>query len=64
MEGFVMCDVQKYSEMFEDIKRLQPEDTLQLVMEAKNEEERDFFELLGNYLLQRKQKIIVERNMF
>ncbi|MGN0420831.1 MAG: hypothetical protein ACI4E4_10370 [Acetatifactor sp.] len=59
-----MCDVQKYSEMFEDIKRLQPEDTLQLVMEAKNEEERDFFELLGNYLLQRKQKIIVERNMF
>ena len=59
-----MCDVQKYSEMFEDIKRLQPEDTLQLVMEAKNEEERVFFELLGNYLLQRKQKIIVERNMF
>ena len=59
-----MCDVQKFSEMFEDIKRLQPEDTLQLVMEAKNEEERDFFELLGNYLLQRKQKIIVERNMF
>lgn len=59
-----MCDVQKYSEMFEDIKRLQPEDTLQLVMEAKNEEERDFFELLGNYLLQRKQKILVERNMF
>lgn len=59
-----MCDVQKYSEMFEDIKSLQPEDTLQLVMEAKNEEERDFFELLGNYLLQRKQKIIVERNMF
>ena len=59
-----MCDVRKFSEMFEDIKRLQPEDTLQLVMEAKNEEERDFFELLGNYLLQRKQKIIVERNMF
>ena len=59
-----MCDVQKYSEMFEDIKRLQPEDTLQLVLEAKNEEERYFFELLGNYLLQRKQKILVERNMF
>ena len=59
-----MCDVQKYSEMFEDIMSLQPEDTLQLVMEAKNEEERDFFELLGNYLLQRKQKILVERNMF
>ena len=27
-----MCDVKKYSLMFEDIKQLQPEDTLQLVL--------------------------------
>lgn len=37
-----MCDVRKYSEMYQDIKTLQPEDTLQLVMEAKDEEERVF----------------------
>jgi len=33
-----MCDVKKYSRMFQDIKQLQPEDTLQLVLEAENEE--------------------------
>ena len=59
-----MCDVKKYSLMFEDIKQLQPEDTLQLILEAKSEEEQDFFEMIGNFLLQKKQKQILERNLF
>lgn len=59
-----MCDVKKYSKMFEDIKQLQPEDTLQLVLEAKDKEERDFFEMVGNFLLQSKQKQVIERNVF
>lgn len=59
-----MCDVSKYSEIYRDIKTLQPEDTLQLVMEAKDEEERNFFEMLGNFLLQQKQRKVIEGNMF
>ena len=59
-----MCDVRKYSDMFNDLKTLQPEDTLQLIMEAKDEEERDFFEMLGNFLLQQKQKKVIEDNLF
>ena len=59
-----MCDVKKYSRMFQDIKQLQPEDTLQLVLEAESKEEQDFFELVGNFLLQRKQKQVIERNLF
>ena len=62
--GIVMCDVKKYSKMFEDIKQLQPEDTLQLVLEAKDKEERDFFEMVGNFLMQKKQKQVIERNLF
>lgn len=59
-----MCDVMKYSDMFNDMKNLQPEDTLQLIMEAKTEEEKDFFEMLGNFLLQQKQKKVIEGNLF
>lgn len=59
-----MCDVKKYSKMFQDIKELQPEDTLQLVLEAKEPEEQDFFEMVGNFLLQQKQKQVIERNLF
>jgi hypothetical protein len=50
--------------IYEDIKKLQPEDTLQLVMEAKDEEEKDFYELVGNFLLQKKQKKVIEKNLF
>ena len=35
-----MCDVKKYSEIYKDIKAFQPEDTLQLVLEAETEEEK------------------------
>lgn len=59
-----MCDVKKYSRMFQDIKQLQPEDTLQLVLEAKSEEEQAFFEMVENFLLQRKQKQVIARNLF
>jgi hypothetical protein len=60
----MMCDVDKYSKMFQDIKTLQPEDTIQLVLEAKDKEEQDFFEMVGNFLLQQKQKQVIERNLF
>lgn len=63
-EEVSMCDVTKYSGMFKDMKNLQPEDTLQLIMEAKTEEEKNFFEMLGNFLLQQKQKKVIEGNLF
>lgn len=62
--GVYMCDVAKYSKMYKDIKNLQPEDTLQLVLESTTKDEREFFELIGNYLLQKKQKEVIEGNLF
>ena len=59
-----MCDVNKYSKIYKDISILQPEDTLQLVLEAETEEEKAFYELVGDFLLQVKQKKIIERNLF
>lgn len=59
-----MCDVKKYSQIYKEIKSLQPEDTLQLVMEAESKEERFFYEMIGDYLLQEKQREVIERNLF
>ena len=56
-----MCDVKKYEKIYEDIKTLQPEDTLQ---EAETEEQRSFYEMVGNFLLQKKQRQVIERNLF
>lgn len=59
-----MCDVRKYNKIYKDISTLQPEDTLQLVLEAETEEESNFYELVGDFLLQVKQKKVVEGNLF
>lgn len=59
-----MCDVKKYYDIYKDIKKLQPEDTLQLVLDANDDEEKAFFEMIGNYLLQQKQKEVIAGNLF
>ena len=59
-----MCDVKKYEELHKEIEKLKPEDTLQLVLEAETEEQREFYEMVGDFLLQKKQKKVIERNLF
>ena len=59
-----MCDIKKYENIYQEIARLEPEDTLQLVLEADTEEQRDFYQLVGDFLLQKKQKQVIERNLF
>ena len=59
-----MCDTQKYYKLYKEINELSPEDTLQLVKEAPSRDERAFYELIGNFLLQQKQKEVIERNLF
>lgn len=59
-----MCDVMKYQIIYQDIEKLQPEDTLQLVLEAETQEQKDFYEMIGDYLLQKEQKKAIERNLF
>ncbi|MCI6536792.1 hypothetical protein [uncultured Eubacterium sp.] len=59
-----MCDVEKYLKIYKEIKKLDPEDTLQLVLEAKDDEAKDFFELIGDFLLQQKQKSVIKGNLF
>ncbi len=63
-EGLIMCDVKKFSKIYKDIAALQPEDTLQLVLEAETEEEKSFYEMVGDFLLQMKQREVIERNLF
>ena len=59
-----MCDVRKYEKIYEDIQKLQPEGTLQLVLEAETEEQRNFYEMVGDFLLQKKQRQVIGRNLF
>ena len=57
-------DIQKYSAIYQEIKLLQPQDTLKLIMEADNEEVKRFWSVIGNFLLQEKQKTVIGRDLF
>lgn len=59
-----MCDVKKFSKIYKEISVLQPDDTLQLVLEAETEEEKKFYELVADFLLQLEQKKVIERKLF
>ena len=50
-----MCDVKKYTEIYEEISKLNSEDTLQLVLESESEEVKEFYEMVEDYFLQKKQ---------
>ena len=59
-----MCDVNKFTEIYNEIKKLNPDDTLQLIMEVDDEEVRSFYQMVGDFLLQQKQKEVIEGNLF
>lgn len=59
-----MCDVKKYEKLYQEIEKLQPEDTWQLVLEAETEEQKEFYEMVGDFLLQKKQREVIERKLF
>ena len=50
--------------IYEEIKCLEPEDTLQLTLEADSEEQREFYQMVGDFLLQKRQKQVIARNLF
>jgi chaperonin cofactor prefoldin len=58
------ADIKKYSDIFKEIKKLEPDDTMQLVLESETEEEKNFYELIGDFLLQSRQKEAIARNVF
>ena len=59
-----MCDVKKFEQIYQEIETLQPEATMQLVLEAETEDQRAFYEMVGDFLLQLRQKKAIEGNLF
>lgn len=59
-----MCDVKKFEKIYEEIKELQPEDTLQIELESEDENVKDFYAAVGDYIMQKKQKELIKDHLF
>lgn len=59
-----MCDVNRYFAFYKEMKDMEQEDTLQLILESNDEEQKMFFKLVGDFFIQQKQKKLIEENVF
>ncbi len=57
-----MCDTKKFYEMYEEMLQLNANDTLQLVLNAEDEDQKNFFVMLSDFLLRTHQKHAIQEN--
>lgn len=51
-----MKPMETYYEIYHALRALTPDDIFQLIANAPDKEERDFWTVIGNYLLQKKRQ--------
>lgn len=56
-------DINRYHEIYQEMKQIQPDDVFWLIENAKNKEEQDFFAMVGDFFLQRRQKELIEKKL-
>lgn len=59
-----MCDVKKYEEIFQEIKKLTPEDTTLIELESSDKETRDFYAMLESIFLQKRQREYIKNESY
>ena len=59
-----MSKTEAVRELYHTCKDMDIEETMELVLSAETEEESDFFSMVSDFVLQRKQKEVVARKEF
>lgn len=59
-----MSKAEAARKLYEECKDMDIDETMELVLNAQTEEEQDFFSLLSDFILQRKQKKVITQKRF
>ena len=59
-----MCDLNRYYKMYHEMEKLGPDDIFQLIANAKTKDEQDFFAMVGDFFLQRRQKELIKKKAY
>lgn len=59
-----MSKAEAAKKLYEECKDMDIDETLELVLNAETEEEQDFFSMLSDFILQRKQKKVIAQKRF
>ena len=53
-----------YNEIYNELKTLDPEDYLQIILNAETDEEKEFYNSVSDIVLQQAQKKVIESGLF
>ena len=59
-----MSKAEAAKNLYEECKDMDIDETMELVLNAETEEEQDFFSMLSDFILQRKQKKVIAQKRF
>lgn len=59
-----MSRIDAAKKLYEECKDMDIEETMSLVLNAESQEEQDFFSMLSDFLLQKKQKEVISQKRF
>ena len=59
-----MSKAEAAKKLYEECKDMNIDETMELVLNAETEEEQDFFSMLSDFILQRKQKKVIAQKRF
>lgn len=59
-----MSRIDAAKKLYEVCKDMDIEETMDLVLSAESQEEQDFFSMLSDFLLQKKQKDVINQKKF
>ena len=59
-----MSKTEAAKKLYDECKDMDIDETMDLVLNAETEEEQDFFSMLSDFILQRKQKQVIAQKRF
>ena len=59
-----MSKIEVAKKLYEQCRDMDIDETMELVLSAETEEEKEFFSLLGDFILQRKQQEVIKEKRF
>ena len=59
-----MSKTEAAKKLYKECKDMDIDETMDLVLNAETEEEQDFFSMLSDFILQRKQKQVIAQKRF
>ena len=59
-----MIDMTKYDEIYNEMKNLDVNEFLQIIINAKSKEESEFYTVISDFIIQKAQEELIEKGVF